>query len=239
MARVVPMKELSPLLLSPEANQKYSIAVEGNSAKSQSGRIERSYTTRSSRWKESESDDEIRANIQQFIRENRKNKTGANRSQALNLLTLKDSFKSYKPSRTFAETNLLNALAGEDNENLEPGVYKLGKHIPWGIINPDGKFMSAWTVILLIALLYTATVMPYFVAFSENLPENWFMVELVFDLVFIIDFFLNFNIAYWEKEELIVDRKKIFKKYLKSWFFADISASFPFSILTMILENEL
>ena len=235
MAKVAPLKEHAPLLMSPEANRRYSIAVEG---KSQSRRMERSNTTKSSRGKEGESDDEIRANIQQFIRENRKNETGANRRQALNLLTLKNSSESYKPSRNFSETNLLDSLACEDVE-LELGVCKLGKHIPAGIINPDGMFMSAWTLIQLVALLYTATIMPYFVAFSESVPENWFIVELVFDIVFILDFFLNFHIAYWEKDELIMDRKKIFQKYFKSWFFADLFSSFPFSILTIILENEL
>lgn len=240
MARVAPFQELTPCMYNSDANSKYTLAVEGTQpSKIASSKYERSYTTRSSRVKDKESDDDIRENLQLFIREDKKYKTGMNRNQALNLLTLKETFKPYKPSRTFAESNLLNALSGDDDdEKLQPGVYKLGKHIPAGIIIPDGKFMTWWNFVLLIGLIYTATIMPYFIAFTESTPQSWTIVELTFDMVFIADFVLNFNIAYWDKEELIVDRKKIFKNYLKSWFFADLSASFPFSILTLILENH-
>jgi hypothetical protein len=48
---------------------------------------------------------------------------------------------------------------------------------------------------MLIALLYTATILPYQLCFVED-GIGWVIVELTIDAVFVCDLVLNFFVAY-------------------------------------------
>ena len=61
-------------------------------------------------------------------------------------------------------------------------------------------------------------------------------LELVMDIVFIIDIGLNFRTAYIEHAELVVDRKRIVRKYLSKWFAIDLIGSIPWEIIFRIIR---
>ena len=55
------------------------------------------------------------------------------------------------------------------------------------------------------------------------------------DFLFISDIVLNFRTAYYNDDfEMILDKKLIRERYLKSWFPLDLFASFPFEIIMQI-----
>ena len=68
-----------------------------------------------------------------------------------------------------------------------------------------------WNAILLLLLLYTATVMPYRMAFIDSeLYDDWFWIEISIDALFFCDFLVNCTSAYYGSEGmLITDRRKI------------------------------
>jgi hypothetical protein len=67
--------------------------------------------------------------------------------------------------------------------------------------------------------------MPFRMAFIE---DDWFWFELCIDGLFFTDILITLNTAILNgKNELIVDRKKIFMKYLKSWLLIDLLACIP------------
>ena len=57
---------------------------------------------------------------------------------------------------------------------------------------------------------------------------------------FIIDLLMSFNLAYRPNlgDDLITDRKKIAKNYLKCWFWIDLVASVPFDRVAEILASD-
>lgn len=111
---------------------------------------------------------------------------------------------------------------------------------PFLVIHPDAKLKKLWNVILALALVYTAAIMPYVMAFIETEQwDIWFFIALVMDILFLGDFIFNCTTAYFDNEgNLVVNRKKIMVNYLRGWFFIDVVASFPFNFLEISGSNS-
>ena len=56
-----------------------------------------------------------------------------------------------------------------------------------------------------------------------------FSINVITEILYILDFLFAFFRAYYNfEEQLIKKRRKIFKKYIRGWFFFDFLASIPF-----------
>ena len=82
-----------------------------------------------------------------------------------------------------------------------------------------------------LLLLWVAVAVPYQIAFDRR--GRWdvtFWVtywETLVDLFFIADIVRNCFTAYYDHGTLVLDRRKIFRHYMCSWFLIDFVASFP------------
>lgn len=121
--------------------------------------------------------------------------------------------------------SILITRQGEESIKLEK--------TPCFVLHPESKFKTVWNTILALALLYTAAIMPFVMAFIETHEwDAWFSISLTLDILFMIDFLLNCVTGYYDSESnLVTDRKKIMLNYLKGWFLIDIIASFPFNLI--------
>ncbi len=80
--------------------------------------------------------------------------------------------------------------------------------------------------------MYTTIITPYRISFVDEDPLGWIIVDSLVDLVFFVDIIINFLSAYYNSEDnLIFDRKKIALNYLKGWFFIDLMAVLPISLI--------
>ncbi len=101
------------------------------------------------------------------------------------------------------------------------------------LIHPDSGFVIYWGLFVISAAVFAAIEIPLILVFNYKeglllIGINWFVT-----LIFIIDVFINFNMAVYTKGVMITDRRFIAKRYLKSWFIVDLIAAFPFSFLRM------
>jgi hypothetical protein len=105
--------------------------------------------------------------------------------------------------------------------------------MPCGILHPNRTPKKVWNIVLALLLLYTATVMPYRMAFIDSeLWDDWFWVELCIDILFFIDVLINCNSAYLDNEGvLITSRRRILTNYAQGWLVLDLVACFPFSFV--------
>lgn len=108
-------------------------------------------------------------------------------------------------------------------------------------IEPDSNFRTGWDLVGLVLIMYESMVIPYRVSF--NIPSSGFFMFLegIVDLFFIFDickiYFcdyyvfvgINFNTGYYKKGHLVLRRRKIVRRYLRTWFFLDLLATFPYS----------
>ena len=102
------------------------------------------------------------------------------------------------------------------------------------MLHPNGYKKTIWNYIMVFLLVYTATVMPFRLAFIKApIGSDWFWVETVIDFLFFCDIIVNFFSAFYNSEgKLVVNRKKIATSYAKSWMLFDITACIPFHLMS-------
>lgn len=102
----------------------------------------------------------------------------------------------------------------------------------------DAGFRMQWDLVQVAVLLLTAVVVPLrvgFTAMDENDPKFWFGFDAVSDAYFIVDIIINCRTAYVDSnQKIIADQKKVFKHYVKTWFFIDIVACLPVNYVLYI-----
>lgn len=88
-------------------------------------------------------------------------------------------------------------------------------------------------------LLFTSIVIPFRLAFVPEETRGWMIGFYCLDFLFFIDICLSFFTSYtdsFSKRE-VLSHKKIFKNYLKTWFFIDIMSVIPFDAMIKV-EDE-
>ena len=99
-------------------------------------------------------------------------------------------------------------------------------------ISPDNNFKLIFDFTVLTFLILNIVHVPMSFAFSilqENYNQIAFIIlEKMPPYVFLIEIFFNFNTSYYSKGELISDKGKIIRHYLKTKFILDLVTIIPF-----------
>ena len=105
--------------------------------------------------------------------------------------------------------------------DLEKRIYLFGTSIKFDfnlqeeikpaffIIMPDSSFKIAWNMVMIILLVYTATIVPFRTAFIDDASTNFEKFEYFVDFLFGCDLFVNFISAYVDHDRKMVIRVKI------------------------------
>lgn len=121
--------------------------------------------------------------------------------------------------------------------NFFQNIFPTSKYI----IYPDDSFKKKWDLLIVVCLLYMSIILPFRIAFEESDDEEWGpydIVELIMNIIFFLDIVLNFFTAYYdENENLELDKKKIAKNYITSWFIIDVISTIPLQNIFVSLSN--
>lgn len=106
------------------------------------------------------------------------------------------------------------------------------------ILLPDSMFKIVWDVVALFLIIYSVTVTPYYIAF-ELQDSYHFNGDILIDLFFLADVFLNFFTAYHNRDDvLIINHSRIVKHYSCSmWLMVDILCALPFSLVLFVFNS--
>lgn len=104
------------------------------------------------------------------------------------------------------------------------------------VILPDSLWKVAWDLVGMIFIIYQGIIVPFRICFDSQASGGFAVFELLQDFFFLIDIVLTANSGYYEKGDLILIRSKIILNYLKLWFWLDVAASFPYSLLVNASE---
>lgn len=108
------------------------------------------------------------------------------------------------------------------------------KCLKYFIIHPDHYLLHYWNIIIVLLIVYTATIVPYRISFNDPPQEflTWYCIDLVVDMLFTLDFIFHFFLGYYNhKNELVMSWEKIFVNYLKSWMIVDFLSIFLFEYI--------
>jgi len=107
------------------------------------------------------------------------------------------------------------------------------------ILMPESKFKTIWNFLMILLLVYTATYMPFKIAFIDAETEAMRIFDYIIDVLFAIDIFVNFISAYEGQDgKLKHQPKTIAETYLKTWFFLDIIACLPLQLLEGMFDEK-
>ncbi len=100
-----------------------------------------------------------------------------------------------------------------------------------GVFSPDDAWRIVWDLFGMVFILYQALLVPFRLCFEISATGGLAVFELIQDFYFMIDIFITANTGYYEKGNLILKRTNIIINYLMLWFWLDIAASFPYSLV--------
>ena len=101
------------------------------------------------------------------------------------------------------------------------------------LLHPDSAFKKVWNSMLALLLIYTALIMPYRLAFSEQVFwDVWTDADLAIDGVFLLDVVVNFFSMYVRADgTLETGHRRIVRGYVTRWFLVDLASSFPITLV--------
>eukprot|EP00612_Vaucheria_litorea_P002567 CAMPEP_0171457948 /NCGR_PEP_ID=MMETSP0945-20130129/3817_1 /TAXON_ID=109269 /ORGANISM="Vaucheria litorea, Strain CCMP2940" /LENGTH=532 /DNA_ID=CAMNT_0011983647 /DNA_START=108 /DNA_END=1703 /DNA_ORIENTATION=+ len=133
-------------------------------------------------------------------------------------------------------------LFTDDSEQLEAythfsnKIFLKNKNASHYVFNPACYYYVWWNVFIMIVILLISFVTPVEIAWesdNERFEHSTFiqMLDSVFYISFAFDMLVQFNMPIWFKGSLVVNRRRICKRYLKSWFTVDLISTIPWKYL--------
>ena len=101
------------------------------------------------------------------------------------------------------------------------------------MFKPNSKFMMLWNYVIIIGLIYSATVMPYKIALVDEDNISMFIIDTVIDFIFLIDILIQFNKPIIDENgRYNYNRRRVFLHYVGSWFLIDLISSLPTNLIS-------
>jgi len=129
--------------------------------------------------------------------------------------------------------------SGERKEQVRALNFAGARVSKW-ILHPAALSRMTWDAIQVVFLLYIAMVVPYRVGFNEPAQGPLYWLEVLQDLFFIVDIFLNFVTGYVEEDTgtLVMLPKPIATHYLRNFLVVDLLACLPIDIMVRVQEGN-
>jgi hypothetical protein len=107
----------------------------------------------------------------------------------------------------------------------------------WWIIHPEIPIRQSWDILMLLAVIYVAIMVPPQLAFdSLNLEEIDFLMYALFGLDILITFLTGFRDGS-SGSPVIMNQRRIAMNYIFSWLVIDVIATFPFEYAVINAET--
>ena len=97
------------------------------------------------------------------------------------------------------------------------------------VIFPDSNLRTCWDLMSFVFTIYQSILIPYRISFEQEATGGFYYYELFIDCFFMAEIFVTFNTGYYSHGNLIMERRYIIFHYMRTWFFMDLFASFPYS----------
>lgn len=109
----------------------------------------------------------------------------------------------------------------------------------FGLLHPQTKQRHAYDIAQVVVMVYLAWVLPTRMAFDKAAVGWGVIVDIMVDISVYIDMGVSMNTYTFDKKsgELITDKKKVKRAYMRSWFFVDLFSVFPLDQVMLLVGN--
>ncbi|KAI4490064.1 hypothetical protein M0804_004246 [Polistes exclamans] len=107
-------------------------------------------------------------------------------------------------------------------------------------IHPFSIFRKYWEAIMVITGFITLIINPIFLSFYMNKKEQWYIFSNVLDGIILCDTIMCFFTGYYDHwtNIVILDRRIIAIKYIKSTFIVDVLSILPYQLIDFIIYKS-
>eukprot|EP00945_MAST-04E_sp_MAST-4E-sp1_P008080 g8080.t1 len=113
-----------------------------------------------------------------------------------------------------------------------------GQVVPNWIVVPGSRVDQLHTISMLVLVLYSLYVTPYYWAFGMERETSTAAWEIFVEVSFIFDIVLQFRISYHDPDadfRLEFSSRKIAEKYFRSYFIYDVLGSLPWDTISFMM----
>lgn len=97
---------------------------------------------------------------------------------------------------------------------------------------PNNPIKLKWDLLISTLIIVTSIFTPYRLAFIESTSQYFTSAELIIDGFFFVDIVLTFCSAYYDDQDVLIDRRRtIVCNYMKFWFYMDFVSVVPVSLI--------
>ena len=145
--------------------------------------------------------------------------------------------------RRESRTSLIARILGRE----EPKIRMVGplrtqsvlKRYTTEVWDPRSTGRLRWDAVVVVCVLYNCLVLPFRIGFGDDEFGPLSILELMVDLMFISDIFVNFRTGYFtfDREEdeyiLVLKQPQAAYHYMRTWFIFDLISSLPVDLLLL------
>ncbi|KAL3667075.1 hypothetical protein V7S43_008017 [Phytophthora oleae] len=95
------------------------------------------------------------------------------------------------------------------------------------MIHPNSKVRRAWEVMTVCLVLYVCVMIPFIIGFQFVDWTNLNGMNTFIDVYFITDMVMTLRTGIVTNGEVVMDPKRVARKYFHSWFIVDLISNFP------------
>jgi hypothetical protein len=120
----------------------------------------------------------------------------------------------------------------DDAAHPPPLIALRGKDL---VFHPLCSFRHIWDVLVTLLCLYSVFETPFRIAYHYDRTDlsGIQIFNLVVDLLFCLDIALSFNTGFFKLRDhlVVMNRRRIARRYLRTWFLVDLAASLPYGLV--------
>mmetsp|Transcript_15275 Transcript_15275/g.29457 ORF Transcript_15275/g.29457 Transcript_15275/m.29457 type:complete len:1182 (+) Transcript_15275:78-3623(+) len=103
------------------------------------------------------------------------------------------------------------------------------------VLLPSDDRLQRWDTLIAGCMVFISLFTPFDIGFLKPEINLYMVLNRLLDLLFLMDFILQFNIAVTNRYgRLMKDRPSIREAYFKSWFLIDLVSTVPWDVISMV-----
>ncbi len=103
------------------------------------------------------------------------------------------------------------------------------------MINPDNRYKESWDIFIIVLVLLAAIEIPLRIALGYPLGRLLLIADIIISFFLLVDIVLQFFTSAHINGQVVTDKSRVRRNYLKTWFSFDVLGTIPFDLIISIV----
>jgi CRP-like cAMP-binding protein len=104
------------------------------------------------------------------------------------------------------------------------------------VVDPRAKWKLYWDIVCGVFIVFSVIAIPYRLFFEARVSTMGMVLDYFIDILFFFDMIFSFRTGFFNKQgHLIMNPRRIFKSYIRTWFVVDFFSTIPLDTIIYTL----